>query len=82
MFYLDFSYIFFVFFLWNKSIYEKYTANRNVSINIYFENLVVYSFISFTRGKSLTCAMTNFVQQNGLIFVKVELWEFFLLFSG
>ena len=39
MFYLDFQYFFFVFYLWNEIVYEKYTTDRNVSRNIYFENL-------------------------------------------
>ena len=46
----------------NKTVYEKSTASRNISRNIYFENSVVHSCISLTRQKPLTGAMTNFVQ--------------------
>ena len=80
MFYLDFWYFFFAFFLWNKTVYEKGTISRNVFGKIYFENSEVHSWISLSSRKLLTCAMTNFVQYNGLVFVLVTLWE--LLLSG
>ena len=53
MFYLDFWYFFFVFFLCHKTVYEKCTTGRNVSRSIYFENSVVHSCISLTRQKPL-----------------------------
>ena len=80
MFYLGFWYFFFAFFLWNKTVYEKGTTSRNVFGNIYFENSEIHSWISLSRRKLLTRAMTNFLQYNGLVFVLVTLSE--LLLSG
>ena len=61
MFYLDFWYFVLVFFLGNKTVYEKWMTSRNVSRKIYFENTVVHSSIFLSRRKPLTGAMTNFV---------------------
>ena len=57
MFYLDFWYFFFVFYLRNKTLYGK-----NVSGNIYFENSMEHSGTFLTRRKPLTGGVTNFVQ--------------------
>ena len=54
-----FSITFFVFFLWNKTAYENWTSNRNVSTYIYFENSEVHSCISLTRRMLLRGAYNS-----------------------
>ena len=63
MFYLDFWYFFFVFFLRNKTFYKKFIRQARMSLETFTLRIQLYiPAFSLTRRKPLMSAMTNFVQ--------------------